>query len=223
MGAFRAPARARGFDNALVRAFPNITNVDMLGHHQPGAARARPGDPRGGVPVRLHAGRRAGGAVRRGHRHARGARARVRDHARGGRAARCCARCSARSWSASALLAGFLASVGRRSAVGWALARYAFDFDWTASPLGAAGRRAGRRGAGAGGGLVGPARGAASAGGGNAAARGAGVGPGRRARRAARPVGRHAPQPDAGARGARGPMTSHAAPRPGEMARGAAP
>ncbi len=28
MGAFRAPER-RGFDNALVRAFPNITNVDM--------------------------------------------------------------------------------------------------------------------------------------------------------------------------------------------------
>ena len=28
MGAFRAP-EVRGFDNALVRAFPNVTNVDM--------------------------------------------------------------------------------------------------------------------------------------------------------------------------------------------------
>jgi len=32
------------------------------------------------------------------------------------------------------LLAGFLASVVA-VAVGWALARYAFDFTWTASPL----------------------------------------------------------------------------------------
>ena len=31
------------------------------------------------------------------------------------------------------LLAGFLASIVA-SVVGWALARYAFDFDWTASP-----------------------------------------------------------------------------------------
>jgi putative ABC transport system permease protein len=28
MGAFRAPEK-KGFDNALVRAFPNVTNVDM--------------------------------------------------------------------------------------------------------------------------------------------------------------------------------------------------
>ena len=54
-------------------------------HHQPGAGRAGQGDPRGGVPVRLHAGRRGGGAVRRRHRHARGAGPRVRDHARRGR------------------------------------------------------------------------------------------------------------------------------------------
>ena len=69
---------APGFDNALSRDFPNITNVDVSASIAPGAARARPGDPRGRVPVRLHAGGRAGGAVRRRHRHARGARARVR-------------------------------------------------------------------------------------------------------------------------------------------------
>ena len=57
-------------------------------------------------------------------------------------------------------LAGVLASVAAM-AVGWALARYAFEFSWNPSPLGAAGRRRGRRAAGAGGRLVGPARGAA--------------------------------------------------------------
>ena len=70
-------------------------------------------------------------------------------------------------------LAGLLASVAAM-AVGWALARYVFEFSWNASPLGAAGRRAGRRAAGAGGRLVGPARGAAPAGGRDVAA-GAGV------------------------------------------------
>ena len=57
-------------------------------------------------------------------------------------------------------LAGLLASVAA-VVVGWALARYAFEFSWNASPLGAAGRRRGGRAAGAGGGLVGPARRAA--------------------------------------------------------------
>ena len=33
------------------------------------------------------------------------------------------------------LLAGFLASIAA-SAIGWGLARYVFDFVWTASPLG---------------------------------------------------------------------------------------
>ena len=57
------------------------------------------------------------------------------------------------------LLAGFLASVVAVG-VGWGLARYVFDFSWTASPWcrSSAPRR---RGAGAGGRLVGPARGAA--------------------------------------------------------------
>ena len=67
-------------------------------------------------------------------------------------------------------LAGLLASLAAM-AVGWAMARYAFEFSWNASPwvplFGAAGRRA----AGAGGGLVGPARGAAPAGDGHAAQR----------------------------------------------------
>ena len=74
-----------GFDNALARDFPNITNDRRVGVDRAGAARARPGGARGRVPVRLHARRRPGGAVRRGERHARGARARVRGDARAGR------------------------------------------------------------------------------------------------------------------------------------------
>ena len=102
MGAFRAP-ETKGFDNALVRSLPERHQRRHERDHRPGAARARPGDPRGRVPVRLHAGGRPGGAVRGGHRHARGARARVRGDARGGRArAACCGRCSAPSWWASA-------------------------------------------------------------------------------------------------------------------------
>jgi putative ABC transport system permease protein len=69
------------------------------------------------------------------------------------------------------LLAGFLAS-GGGVVVGWALARYVFEFEWTVSlwvPL--AGALTGRR-AGPGGRLVGPARCAAPPGGGHPAARG---------------------------------------------------
>ena len=53
-----------------------------LGLDRPDPARARPGRARGRVPVRLHARRRPGGAVRRGQRDARGAGARVRGDAR---------------------------------------------------------------------------------------------------------------------------------------------
>ncbi len=49
-------------------------------------------------------------------------------------------RCSAPSCSASARWPALLASVAAM-AVGWALARYVFEFSWNPSPLGAAGRR----------------------------------------------------------------------------------
>ncbi|MDB5878533.1 MAG: permease FtsX-like protein [Variovorax sp.] len=74
MGAFRAP-ETRGFDNALVRAYPNVTNVDMSATI---------------------------GQVQRAELVGVG------------------------------LLAGFLASIAA-SASGWGLARYVFDFAWTAS------------------------------------------------------------------------------------------
>ncbi len=76
ISAFRAPERA-GFDNALSREFPNITNVDLSASIaqvqrvlDQVIARARPGDSRRRVPVRLHARRRSRRAVRRRHRHA---------------------------------------------------------------------------------------------------------------------------------------------------------
>ena len=73
-------------------------------------------------------------------------------------------------------LAGVLASLAA-IAVGWALARYVFEFSWNPSPWVPLARRRGRRAARAGGRLVGPARGAAPAGGRDAAAGGAGVAP----------------------------------------------
>ena len=79
-------------------------------------------------------------------RHARGARARVRDHARGGRRlAACCAQVQRAELLGVGALAGLLAAMAA-VVVGWALARYVFEFTWTASPwvplVGAAGRRA---------------------------------------------------------------------------------
>jgi putative ABC transport system permease protein len=114
---FRAPETA-GFDNALVRAFPNITNVDMSSTINQ-VQRVLDQVIRAVeflFGFTLAGG--AGGAVCRRQRHARGAGARVRHHARRGRRApACCARCSAPSWPAWALLAGLLAS---RWPWGWA-------------------------------------------------------------------------------------------------------
>ena len=107
--------------------------------------------------------------VRHGVGHARGARARVRGDARGGRRGQPAAPGAARRAGGRRALAGFLASIVA-SVIGWALARYVFDFTWTASPLVPLGRRAVGRGAGAGRGLVGLARGAAAAGGRDVAA-----------------------------------------------------
>jgi putative ABC transport system permease protein len=87
---------------------------------------------------------RAGGAVCRRHRHARGAGARVRHHARRGRRASLLRQVQRAELVGVGLLAGFLAScvaVG----VGWALARYVFEFSLDRrTPLGAAGGGAGR-------------------------------------------------------------------------------
>jgi putative ABC transport system permease protein len=132
MSAFRAPER-RWLRQPVGAGVPQHHQRRHDQHHQPGAGRAGQGDPCGGVPVR--ASRWPPGwwccsplSPPRG-----GAGPRVRDHARRGRqwcaAAPGPARGADRHW----LLAGFLASVVA-SVVGWGMARYAFDFDWTASP-----------------------------------------------------------------------------------------
>jgi putative ABC transport system permease protein len=170
MSAFRAPAQ-RGFDNTLVRAFPNITNVDMT---------ATLTQVQGVLDkviraieflfgFTLAAGLVVLFAAVTATREER-AREFAIMRAVGARAS-LLRQVQRAELVGVGLLAGFLAS-GVASVVGWGLARYAFDFAWTASPLGAAGRRAGGRRAGTGRGLVGPARGAAPPGGGHAAARG---------------------------------------------------
>jgi putative ABC transport system permease protein len=55
MGAFRAP-RQEWLRQRAGAQLPQRHQCRHERHHQSGAARARPGDPRGGIPVRLHAG-----------------------------------------------------------------------------------------------------------------------------------------------------------------------
>ena len=164
-----------GFDNALSRDFPNITNVDVsasIGQVQ------RVLDQVIRAVEFLFGFTLAAGLVVLFAAVSATREARAREFARDARHGRqrpaAGARCSAPSCWAWARWPALLASVAAM-AVGWALARYAFEFSWNPSPwvplVGARGRRA----AGAGGRLVGPARGAAPPGH-RHAARGAGVG-----------------------------------------------
>jgi putative ABC transport system permease protein len=133
MGAFRAP-ETQGFDNALVRAYPNVTNVDMsatIGQVQRvldqviRAVEFLFGFTLAAGLVVLFAAvtatreeRAQEFAVMR----AVGARASLLRQVQRAELA------------GVGLLAGFLASIAA-SAIGWGLARYVFDFAWTASPL----------------------------------------------------------------------------------------
>ena len=133
MGAFRAPER-KGFDNALVRAFPNITSVDMtatLTQVQ-------------GVLDRviravefLFAFTLAAGVVVLFAAVTATREERAREYAvmrAVGARASLLRQVQRAELAGVGLLAGFLASAVA-TAVGWALARYAFDFAWRASPL----------------------------------------------------------------------------------------
>jgi putative ABC transport system permease protein len=118
MSAFRAPAQAAGFDNALVRRFPNITNVDM-------SATINQVQRVLDQVIRaveflfgFHAGAGWWCCLPPSPPRARSARASSRSCAPWARAPACCARCSAPSWLGVGLLAGFLAS--RWQAWGWA-------------------------------------------------------------------------------------------------------
>jgi putative ABC transport system permease protein len=132
MSAFRAPAR-KGFDNELVRAFPNITNVDMTSTITQvqgvldkviRAVEFLFGFTLAAGVVVLFAAVTA----------TREERAREFAIMRAVGASGALLRQVQRAELAGVgLLAGFLASLVA-SVVGWGLARYTFDFDWTASP-----------------------------------------------------------------------------------------
>ncbi|MEO5669905.1 MAG: FtsX-like permease family protein [Ramlibacter sp.] len=132
MGAYRAPER-KGFDNQLVRAFPNITNVDMTNtiNQVQGvldkvirAVEFLFGFTLAAGVVVLFAAVTA----------TREERAREFAIMRAVGASSVLLRQVQRAELVGVgLLAGFLASIVA-SVVGWGLARYAFDFDWTASP-----------------------------------------------------------------------------------------
>jgi len=103
----RRPER-KGFDNALVREFSQHHQCGHDQHHQPGAARAGPGDPCGGVLVRPSRWRQAWWCC--SPQRPPPARTGAREFAimrAVGTAAACCARYSAPSLQASGLLAGF--------------------------------------------------------------------------------------------------------------------
>jgi putative ABC transport system permease protein len=133
MGAFRAPAQ-HGFDNALVRAFPNVTNVDMTATiNQVQAVLDK--------VIRaveflfgftLAAGLLVLFAAVTATREER-AREYAVMRAVGARSS-LLRQVQRAELVGVGLLAGFLASLVA-AIVGWALAKYVFDFTWTASPL----------------------------------------------------------------------------------------
>ena len=132
MGAFRAPEQ-KGFDNALVRAFPNITNVDMsatLGQIQ------RVLDQVIRAVEFLFAFTLAAGLVVLFAAVTATREERAREFAimrAVGARASLLRQVQRAELAGVGLLAGLLASLAA-SAIGWALARYVFDFTWTASP-----------------------------------------------------------------------------------------
>ncbi|HAU58634.1 MAG TPA: ABC transporter permease, partial [Comamonadaceae bacterium] len=133
LAAYRAP-EAAGFDNALVRQFPNITNVDM------GATLAqvqRVLDQVVRAVEFLFGFTLAAGLVVLFAAVTATREERAREYAimRALGARGSLLRDVQRAELAGVgLLAGVLAS-GVAVAVGWALARFVFDFAWTASPV----------------------------------------------------------------------------------------
>lgn len=132
MSAFRAPD-TRGFDNALVKAFPNITNVDMT---------ATLNQVQGVLDKVIRAIEflfgftLAAGVVVLFAAVTATREERAREYAimrAVGARASLLRQVQRAELAGVGLLAGFLASIVA-SVVGWGLARYAFDFEWTASP-----------------------------------------------------------------------------------------
>jgi len=131
--AFRAPAAQAGFDNALSRDFPNITSVDVSA--QIDQVQRVVGQVIRAVEF-LFAFTLAAGlvvlfAAVTATREARAREFAVMRALGAGRAL--LSRVQRAELAGVGALAGTLASIAA-IAVGWALARYAFEFRWTASP-----------------------------------------------------------------------------------------
>jgi putative ABC transport system permease protein len=132
ISAYRAPETA-GFDNALVRAFPNITNVDMSSTIS--QVQRVLGQVIRAVEF-LFAFTLAAGLVVLFAAITATRTEREREYAilrAVGAQAALLRQVQRAELLGVGLLAGFLASVVA-VVVGWALARYAFEFAWTASP-----------------------------------------------------------------------------------------
>ena len=133
MSAFHAPTR-KGFDNELVRTFPNITSVDMTStlNQIQGVL-----DKVIRAVEFLFAFTLAAGVVVLFAAVTATREERAREYAimrAIGARSSLLRQVQRAELVGVGLLAGFLASVVA-GAVGWALARYVFDFEWTASPL----------------------------------------------------------------------------------------
>ena len=132
MGAFKAPD-ARGFDNSLVRAFPNITNVDMTSTI---AQVQRVLDQVIRAVEFLFGFTLAAGLVVLFAAISATREERAREFAimrAVGARATLLRQVQRAELAGVGLLAGFLASVVAMG-VGWALARYVFGFEWAPSP-----------------------------------------------------------------------------------------
>ncbi|RYZ12531.1 MAG: FtsX-like permease family protein [Comamonadaceae bacterium] len=131
MGAFRAP-EVTGFDNALVRAYPNVTNVDMSATI---AQVQRILDQVIRAVEFLFGFTLAAGLVVLFASVTATREERAREFAvmrAVGARASLLRQVQRAELVGVGLLAGFLASIVA-SAIGWGLARYVFDFAWTAS------------------------------------------------------------------------------------------
>jgi len=133
IAAYRAPERP-GLDNALVRRFPNITNIDM---EQSIAQVQRVLEQVIGAVQLLFCFTLAAGLIVLLAAIGATREERAREFAimrALGADSRLLAAVQRAELAGVGLLAGLLASAAAM-AVGWALARYVFDFTWAASPL----------------------------------------------------------------------------------------
>ncbi|MBL8337498.1 MAG: ABC transporter permease, partial [Rhodoferax sp.] len=133
MSAFKAPATA-GFDNALVREFPNITNVDISATLQ---QVQRVLDQVVRAVEFLFGFTLAAGLVVLFAAITATREERAREYAimrAVGAQGRLLRQVQRAELAGVGLLAGFLASAVAMG-VGWGLAKFVFDFVWTASPL----------------------------------------------------------------------------------------